>query len=143
MARVKNPKSALVGKLEGIHLFHFDGAPCAQRVRFALREKGLRRGREVRFDDDSDAACEGQEGAWGSRETLMQGNAVKMAAAEAKRQILEFAAAKLSPNIVYDLDIKDRWIHLIARPERGLPYDETVREVIRAKDGHGWAGGYY
>lgn len=56
MARVENPKSPLVGKLKGVHLFHFDGAPCAQRVRFALREKGLRRGREIRFDDDSDAA---------------------------------------------------------------------------------------
>jgi 4-hydroxybenzoyl-CoA reductase subunit alpha len=79
--------------------------------------------------------CPVDLGAWGSRETLMQGNAVKMAAADAKRQIIEFAAAKLSPNIVYDLDIKDRWIHLIARPERGLSYFDVVKEAIRGKDG--------
>jgi 4-hydroxybenzoyl-CoA reductase subunit alpha len=74
-------------------------------------------------------------GAWGSRETLMQGNAVKMAAAKAKEQILQFAAAKLGPNIVYDLDIKDGWIHLIARPERGLSFYDVVKEVIRGKHG--------
>ena len=79
--------------------------------------------------------CPVDLGAWGSRETLMQGNAVKMAAAEAKRQIIEFAAAKLSPNIVYDLDIKDRWVHLIGRPERGLSYFDVVKEAIRGKDG--------
>ncbi len=94
----------------------------------------------VRLDDirlhmgDTDI-CPVDLGAWGSRETLMQGNAVKMAAAEAKRQLLEFATAKLSPNIVYDLDIKDRWIHLIARPERGLSYYDVVKEAIRGRDG--------
>ena len=71
MPHVANPKSALVGKLEGLHLFHFDGAPCAQRVRFALREKGLKRGREVVFDDDAPAACEGEAGAWVSREVSL------------------------------------------------------------------------
>jgi len=90
---------------------------------------------DIRIHMGDTDICPVDLGAWGSRETLMQGNAVKMAAADAKRQILEFAAAKLSPNIVYDLDIKDRWIHLIARPERGLSYFDTVKEVIRAKDG--------
>ena len=90
---------------------------------------------DIRIHMGDTDICPVDLGAWGSRETLMQGNAVKMAAAEAKQQIIEFAAAKLSPNIVYDLDIKDRWIHLIARPERGLSYFDTVKEVIRAKDG--------
>ncbi len=88
--------------------------------------------------------CPVDLGAWGSRETLMQGNAVKMAAAEAKKQIIEFAVAKLSPNIVYDLDIKDRWIHLIARPERGLSYFDVVKETIRGKHGQPIIGrGHY
>jgi 4-hydroxybenzoyl-CoA reductase subunit alpha len=79
--------------------------------------------------------CPVDVGAWGSRETLMQGNAVKNAAAEAKRQLLEFAAAQLAPNIVYDLDIKNRWAHLIARPERGLSYFDVVKAAVRGKDG--------
>lgn len=88
--------------------------------------------------------CPVDIGAWGSRETLMQGNAVKRAAADAKRQIIEFASAKLSPNIVYDLDIKDQWIHLVARPERGLSYFDVVKEAIRAREGQTIIGrGHY
>ncbi len=90
---------------------------------------------DIRLHMGDTENCPVDLGAWGSRETLMQGNAVKMAAAEAKRQIIEVAAAKLSPNIVYDLDIKDQWIHLIARPERGLSYFDVVKEAIRGKNG--------
>jgi 4-hydroxybenzoyl-CoA reductase alpha subunit len=90
---------------------------------------------DIRLHMGDTENCPVDLGAWGSRETLMQGNAVRMAASDAKRQLLEFAAAKLSPNIVYDMDIKDRWIHLIARPERGLSYFDVVKEAIRGKDG--------
>ncbi|RLA95521.1 MAG: 4-hydroxybenzoyl-CoA reductase [Deltaproteobacteria bacterium] len=83
-------------------------------------------------------------GAWGSRETLMAGNAVKMAAADAKRQLLEFAAAKMGPNIVYDLDIKDRWVYIVARPERRISYFEVVKDAIRGRDGQPIIGrGHY
>ncbi|MBA7602109.1 4-hydroxybenzoyl-CoA reductase subunit alpha [subsurface metagenome] len=74
-------------------------------------------------------------GAWGSRTTLMMGNAVKMAAADAKRQLFEFAAAKLTPNIVYNLDAKDRRIFNKIRPERGVSYYDVVKDAIRGKDG--------
>ncbi|MCK4644860.1 MAG: molybdopterin-dependent oxidoreductase [Candidatus Aminicenantes bacterium] len=90
---------------------------------------------DIRLHMGDTDKCPVDLGAWGSRETLMQGNAVKRAAAEAKRQIMEFAVAKMAPNIVYDLDIKDRWVHLIARPERGLSYYDVVKEAIRGKDG--------
>jgi 4-hydroxybenzoyl-CoA reductase subunit alpha len=90
---------------------------------------------DIRLHMGDTDKCPVDLGAWGSRETLMQGNAVKMAASEAKRQIMEFAVAKMAPNIVYDLDIKDRWIHLIARPERGLSYFDVVKDAIRGKDG--------
>ncbi|UCC40879.1 MAG: molybdopterin-dependent oxidoreductase [Candidatus Aminicenantes bacterium] len=99
---------------------------------------------DIRIHMGDTENCPVDLGAWGSRETLMQGNAVKMAAAEAKRQIIEFAAAKLSPNIVYDLDIKDRWVHLIARRERGISYYDVVKEAIRGKDGQPIIGrGHY
>jgi 4-hydroxybenzoyl-CoA reductase alpha subunit len=99
---------------------------------------------DIRIHMGDTENCPVDLGAWGSRETLMQGNAVKMAAAEAKQQIIEFAAAKLSPNIVYDIDIKDRWVHLIARPERGLSYYDVVKEAIRGKDGQPIMGrGHY
>ncbi len=43
MALIENPKSKLVPQLKGLHFFGFDGAPCSQRVSFALAEKGLNR----------------------------------------------------------------------------------------------------
>ncbi|MFT7688969.1 MAG: hypothetical protein ACI9FB_004334, partial [Candidatus Azotimanducaceae bacterium] len=43
MVKIEDPKSRIVGKIEGLHLYHYEGAPCAQRVRFALHEKGLAR----------------------------------------------------------------------------------------------------
>jgi 4-hydroxybenzoyl-CoA reductase subunit alpha len=99
---------------------------------------------DIRIHSGDTGICPPDLGSWGSRETLMNGNAVKMAAAEAKRQLLEFAGAKLGVNIVYDLDIKDRWIHLTDRPERGVSYFDIVKEAIRGKDGNALMGrGYY
>jgi len=90
---------------------------------------------DIRIHSADTGICPADLGAWGSRETLMNGNAVKMAAADAKRQIMEFAAAKLGGNITYDMDIKDRWIHFVDRPERGISYFDVVKEAIRGKDG--------
>jgi 4-hydroxybenzoyl-CoA reductase alpha subunit len=90
---------------------------------------------DIRIHAADTGTCPPDLGAWASRETLMNGNAVKAAAADAKRQLLELATAKLGVNIVYDLDIKDRWIHIVGRPERGLSYYDIVREAIRGKDG--------
>ena len=112
-------------------------------VMICAEELGVRI-EDIRIHMGDTENCPVDLGAWGSRETLMQGNAVKMAASKAKQQIIEFAAAKLSPNIVYDLDIKGRWVHLVARPERGISYYDVVKEAIRGKDGQPIIGrGHY
>ncbi|HME44842.1 MAG TPA: molybdopterin cofactor-binding domain-containing protein [Syntrophorhabdales bacterium] len=83
-------------------------------------------------------------GAWGSRQTLMAGNATKMAAQDAKRQLLEFANAKLGFNIIYDLDIKQGWVYNVARPERGMSYYDLCKEALRGKEGQRIIGrGFY
>jgi 4-hydroxybenzoyl-CoA reductase subunit alpha len=88
--------------------------------------------------------CPADLGAWGSRQTLMGGNAVKMAAEDAKRQLLEYAYAQSGFNIIYDLDIKNRWVHSISRPERGFDYFDLVKKALRGKDGQRITGrGYY
>ncbi len=90
------------------------------------------------------SVCPVDLGAWGSRQTLMSGNAVKMAALEAKRQLLEVAYHTLKPNVVYDLDIKDRWVHLTERPRRGISYFDVVKDAIRGKEGQTIIGrGHY
>ncbi|MFK8047050.1 MAG: glutathione S-transferase family protein [Halioglobus sp.] len=101
MARVENPKSQLVQKLKGLHLFHFDGAPCAQRVRFALHEKGLTRGREVKFDADDTASCQGEEGAWVSRQVSL-----------VKKEHLTEAYAHIQPNLVVPALVHDGVLHI-------------------------------
>jgi 4-hydroxybenzoyl-CoA reductase alpha subunit len=99
---------------------------------------------DIRIHAGDTGICPADLGSWGSRETLMNGNAVKMAAADAKKQILEFAQAHLMPNIVYDLDIKDGWVHMVDRPERGMKYTEAVKLAIRGKDGETIIGrGHY
>lgn len=90
---------------------------------------------DVRIHAADTGICPADLGAWASRETLMNGNAVKLAAADAKRQLLEFAGAKMGGNIVYDLDIKDRWVHMVDRPERRVSYFDIVKEAIRGRDG--------
>jgi 4-hydroxybenzoyl-CoA reductase subunit alpha len=100
---------------------------CAEELGIRLED--------IRIHAGDTGICPADLGAWGSRETLMNGNAVKMAAADAKSQIMEFAAAKMGVNITYDLDIKDRWIHIVNRPERGVSYFDIVKEAIRGRDG--------
>ena len=99
---------------------------------------------DIRIHSGDTGICPADLGAWGSRETLMNGNAVKMAAADAKRQLMAVAAGKLGANIVYDLDMTDRWFHLVDRPERGFSYYDIVKEAIRGKDGEAIIGrGHY
>ena len=89
MPLIEQPKSPLVAQLSGLHLFHFDGAPCAQRVRFALGEKGLARGREVRFDAADGDAQHGEAGRWVSRVVSL-----------VKKDHMTPAYAQIHPNMV-------------------------------------------
>jgi|WetSurMetagenome_2_1015567.scaffolds.fasta_scaffold15244_4 4-hydroxybenzoyl-CoA reductase alpha subunit len=99
---------------------------------------------DIRLHTGDTAVCPVDLGNWGSRTTLMNGNAVKMAAADAKRQLLHFAIARLQPNVIYDLDIKDHWVHLVSRPERGISYFEVVQDAIKGSEGQNIIGrGHY
>ncbi len=99
--KIENPDSPIVRKLEGVHLFHYDGAPCAQRVRFALHEKGLVRGREVRFDAEDAASCAGEEGAWVSRQVSL-----------VKKEHMTETYSKIQPNLVVPALVHDGELHI-------------------------------
>jgi len=101
MPKIPFPQSPIPPKLKGLHLFHYDGAPCAQRVRFALHEKGLIRGREVSFDDASPAACEGQDGAWVSRQVSL-----------VKKDHMTPAYAAIHPDLVVPALVHDGELHI-------------------------------
>lgn len=101
MAIIHKPASPIVSKLEGLHLFHFDGAPCAQRVRFALYEKGLVRGREVKFDADDSSSCQGEEGTWVSRQVSL-----------IKKEHLTEVYSQIQPNLVVPALVHDGVLHV-------------------------------
>lgn len=89
MPKIDAPASTLVPQLQGIHLFHFDGAPCAQRVRFALGEKGLARGREEKFTSATPSAIAQDNGRWVSRIVSL-----------VKKDHMTQAYAEIHPNMV-------------------------------------------
>jgi glutathione S-transferase len=101
MTLVAEPESPIVSKLEGLHLFHYEGAPCAQRVRFALYEKGLKRGREVKFDADDPASCLGAKGAWVSRHVSL-----------VKLEHMTETYSKIHPNLVVPALVHDGALHI-------------------------------
>ncbi len=101
MALVTDSKSTIVPNLKGLHLFHFDGAPCAQRVRFVLGEKGLKRGREEKFDADSQDAAQAQDGHWISRSVSL-----------IKKENMTQHYAEIHPNMVVPALVHDGQLYL-------------------------------
>lgn len=101
MPLVEHPGSPIPGKLKGLHLFHFDGAPCAQRVRFALGEKGLARGREEPFDSISPTAIEREPDRWVSRIVSL-----------VKKNHLTRTYAEIHPNMVVPALVHDGRLYL-------------------------------
>jgi len=82
-------------------------------------------------------------GAWSSRTTLAGGNGVKIAAADAKRQLLEVAAEKLEANIE-DLEARSGRIYVKGSPEKGMSIAEAVRaSQYSAQRGNILGRGYY
>lgn len=101
MPLVNDSKSTIVPNLKGLHLFHFDGAPCAQRVRFVLGEKGLKRGREEKFDADSHDAAQAQEDHWISRSVSL-----------IKKENMTQHYADIHPNMVVPALVHDGRLYL-------------------------------
>tara|TARA_R110001599_G_scaffold353866_1_gene600886 strand:+ start:3802 stop:4734 length:933 start_codon:yes stop_codon:yes gene_type:complete len=101
MPKIDSPASPIVSQLKGLHLFHFDGAPCAQRVRFALGEKGLARGREDTFDAVTPQSLQGEDDRWVSRIVSL-----------AKKEHISPAYAQIHPNMVVPALVHDGQLYL-------------------------------
>ena len=132
MAIIKNPRSLLPGKLRGLHLFHFEGAPCAQRVRFALGEKGLNRGHEVPWAADSVETLAAAEGTWTSRHVSL-----------IKKVHLTDEYAAIHPHMVVPALVHDGVLHIESMDIVGyldeifaasplIPEDPATRELAMA-----------
>lgn len=141
MPKIDSPASPIVSRLQGLHLFHFDGAPCAQRVRFALGEKGLTRGREEKFDADTPQSHKGEGNKWVSRVVSL-----------AKKEHISPAYAQIHPNMVVPALVHDGQLYLESLdiiayldnafggprliPEQSPLLDDTMALVEQAKELH-------
>jgi glutathione S-transferase len=101
MAIVNQPKSELPGKLKGLHLFHYGGAPCAQRVRLVLAEKGIRRGPDVPWRSDAEEHLEAPAGSYIGRPVSLP-----------RQENLSEAYAAIHPNLVVPALVHDGVLHI-------------------------------
>jgi len=93
----------------------------------------------VAGDTDATPPC---LGLWGSRQTFIAGNAVRKAAYEAKKALLEAVAERLeaSPE---DLEIREGAVFVSKHPENRMLFDDAVKYSYEVK-GRPLAGrGYY
>ncbi|MFP3928789.1 MAG: xanthine dehydrogenase family protein molybdopterin-binding subunit [Desulfobacteraceae bacterium] len=74
-------------------------------------------------------------GSWGSRVTLMAGNAVVDAARKIKERLFGVVSAHYKLNVIYDIECKDGRVQPVGRPDRGLSFGEAVALAQKANRG--------
>jgi 4-hydroxybenzoyl-CoA reductase subunit alpha len=74
-------------------------------------------------------------GTWGSRVTLMVGNAVLDAAKKIKEMLIPVLFGEFDLNQIHDVGFADDRVFVKARPSRGMPFAECVYKALRARRG--------
>ena len=74
-------------------------------------------------------------GTWGSRVTLMVGNAVLDAAAKIKDMLSGVAYAQYDLNQIHDVAFADNRVFVRAKPKLGMTFGECVHKALRARRG--------
>jgi 4-hydroxybenzoyl-CoA reductase subunit alpha len=83
-------------------------------------------------------------GTWGSRVTLMAGNAVVDAAKKIRKELVGAISAKFNLNVIFQVECKDGRVYAKDKPERGMSFGEAVAFVQKYKQGEPLvARGYY
>jgi len=84
---------------------------------------------------DTAMTPQGDLGTWGSRVTLMAGNAVIDAARQIKDQLFGAVSARFDLNVIYDLECRDGRVQARGKPDRGMSFGEAVALVQKANRG--------
>ena len=83
-------------------------------------------------------------GTWGSRVTLMAGNAILQAARQIKADLFGAVSARFNLNVIFDMVCKDGRVYAEGKPDRGMSFGEAVAMVQKANRGEPLiARGYY
>lgn len=83
-------------------------------------------------------------GTWGSRVTLMAGNAVKQAAEKIKQELAGVISMRFNLNVIHEIAFGENRVYSKARPDRGVDFGEAVHMYMKANRGDELvARGYY
>jgi len=74
-------------------------------------------------------------GSWGSRVTLMAGNAVIDAARKIKEQLFGALSARYNLNVIYGMECREGRVQPKGRPDRSMSFGEAVAMVQKANRG--------
>ena len=74
-------------------------------------------------------------GSWGSRVTLMAGNAVIDAAKKIKAQLFGAVSARFNLNVIYEMECRNGRVQAKGRPDKGVSFGEAVAMVQKANRG--------
>lgn len=83
-------------------------------------------------------------GTWGSRVTLMNGNAILDATGKIKAELAKMVSLKFNLNIIHEVSFGNGRVYAKANPERGISFGEAVQMWVKANRGEELAvRGYY
>jgi 4-hydroxybenzoyl-CoA reductase alpha subunit len=83
-------------------------------------------------------------GTWGSRVTLMNGNAILDAAGKIKDNLAQMLSLKFNLNVIYEVDFANGNVFAKGKPERSIPFGDAVAMWVKANRGQELtARGYY
>jgi len=98
-------------------------------------ELGLRM-EDIRITSaDTSMTPQADLGAWGSRLTLMAGNAVIDAARKIKRKLFRAASARFSLNVIHDIECRNGRVQSKNKPEYGMTFAQAVALEQKASGG--------
>lgn len=99
----------------------------------AAEELGLRM-EDVKIVSADTEITPFDSGTYGSRVTFLSGNAVRRAAADAKRQLFEAVGEKMEAD-PRDLELRDRRVFVKGSPEKGMSFEEAIWTYQESKGG--------
>jgi 4-hydroxybenzoyl-CoA reductase subunit alpha len=98
-------------------------------------ELGLNMG-DIRITSaDTSMTPQADLGSWGSRVTLMAGNAVIDAARKIKERLFGAVSARFNLNVIHEIECKNGRVQAVARSDYGLTFGEAVALAQKANRG--------
>lgn len=74
-------------------------------------------------------------GSWGSRVTLMNGNAIIQACRKIKEQLTPILFTEFDLNQIHDVGFEDDRVFVKANPKKGMSFGEAVYKAVRGRQG--------